>query len=153
VTVTYYLLGFPVGGMRPTGRAELSQFETLSIVLLVFRGRVVAVLAVRTSERHNNTILFAFSSHVFLRLGFEYIVSNPGPRTIPLRHGTRKSHAWPGRCKSRAYGALRGVWVGVSWATPTKHPPKHPKRPASGPAWHPQGVPLLYDGAPWQARV
>jgi hypothetical protein len=84
VTVTYYLFGFTVGGMHPTGSAELSQFETLSIVLFVFRGRVVAVLAIRTSQRHNNAILFAFTSHIFLRLGFGCIVSNPGPRTIPL---------------------------------------------------------------------
>src|SRR5207247_1636297 len=81
---------FTVGGMHPAGRAELSQFETLSIVPFVFRGRVVAVLAVRTSQRHNNTILFAFSSHVFLHSGFGCIVSNPGPRTIPFSHGRGK---------------------------------------------------------------
>ncbi len=83
--------------MHPTGSAELSQFETLSIVLFVFRGRVVAVLAVRTSQRHNNAILFAFTSHVFLRSGFGCIVSNPGPRTIPLRHGRGQGDMAPAR--------------------------------------------------------
>ncbi len=66
MTVAYYLFGFTVSGMHPTGSAELSQFETLSIVLFVLRGRVVAVLAVGTSQRNNRAILFAFTSHVFL---------------------------------------------------------------------------------------
>lgn len=53
--------------MYTTGSAELSQLETLGIVPLILRGRVVAVFAICTSQRNNNTIFFAFSSHFFLR--------------------------------------------------------------------------------------
>ncbi len=118
--------------MHPTGSAELSQFETLSIVLFVLRGRVVAVLAVGTSQRNNGAILFAFTSHVFLRLGFGCIVSNPGPRTIPLSTRNYKpenvsevcfifcfERGMAGMGPARGHGTRKGTW-------------------------HPQGVPLLY---------
>ena len=52
--------------MHTTGRTELSQFQTLRIILLVFRRGVVAMLANRAGQRRNDAVLFPFSGHVFL---------------------------------------------------------------------------------------
>jgi hypothetical protein len=55
-----------MGRMYATGTAELSQFETLWIVFLVFRGRIVALLAFGTSQHGYDAILFAFTGHKIL---------------------------------------------------------------------------------------
>ena len=52
--------------MYATGWAELSQFETFRVVFLVFRGRIVALLALSTSQGRDNAVLFTFSGHFFL---------------------------------------------------------------------------------------
>jgi len=48
-----------------TGSAELAKFQTFWIVLLVFRGSIVAAFAGCASQRHYYTILFAFARHFF----------------------------------------------------------------------------------------
>jgi hypothetical protein len=48
-----------------TGWAELSQFETFRVVLFVFRGRIVALLALGTSQDGDNAILFTFTGHFY----------------------------------------------------------------------------------------
>jgi hypothetical protein len=50
--------------MLPAGSAKLLEFQTLWIVLLVFRGGVVAAFAGCASQRDHNTIFFAFASHI-----------------------------------------------------------------------------------------
>jgi hypothetical protein len=52
--------------MYVTGWTELSQFETFLVILLVFRGRIVALLALGTSQDCNDAILFPFTGHIFL---------------------------------------------------------------------------------------
>lgn len=49
-----------------TRAAELFQFETLWVVFLVFRGRIVALLALSTSQDRDNTILFRLTGHILL---------------------------------------------------------------------------------------
>jgi hypothetical protein len=50
--------------MHPAGCTKLLEFKSLWIVLLVFRCGVVAAFAGCASQRHHNTILFAFASHI-----------------------------------------------------------------------------------------
>jgi len=63
--------------MYATGSAKLTKFQTLWIVLLVFRGSIVAAFAGCASQRHHYTILFAFTRHFFLlRLGLPLLKIN-----------------------------------------------------------------------------
>ena len=49
-----------------TSWTELSQFETFRVVFLVLGGRIIALLALGTSQDRDNTILFSFTGHIFL---------------------------------------------------------------------------------------
>src|SRR5690242_12298528 len=44
-TITLLSLGFPVGCMHTAGTTKLPEFKTLRVVLLIFRGCIVALLA------------------------------------------------------------------------------------------------------------
>jgi len=46
--------------------AKLSQFQPVRVVPLILRRGVVAILAIGTSERHHDAILFTFACHVLL---------------------------------------------------------------------------------------
>lgn len=61
------LLGFAVGYMHSAGCAELAQFEAIWIILFVLLRGIVAAFAGCASQRHHDAILFAFTSHDFLR--------------------------------------------------------------------------------------
>lgn len=65
--------------MHTTGRTELSQFQTLRIILLVFRRGIVAMFANCASQRRNDTVLFTFSGHVLLPsyVGAQFIAPSP----------------------------------------------------------------------------
>jgi hypothetical protein len=54
--------------MHPAVVTELPQLEAIRVIPLTFRRAIVAMFAVRASQRYYDTILFAFASHFFLRL-------------------------------------------------------------------------------------
>jgi hypothetical protein len=53
-----------MGRMSPAGGAELSEFETLWIVLFVFLRGIVAALTGCASQRDHNAIFFTFACHM-----------------------------------------------------------------------------------------
>jgi hypothetical protein len=64
-TITLLSLGFAVGSMHTAGRTKLSEFKTLRVILLIFRGRIIALLTDGASQCCYNAILFTFTSHPF----------------------------------------------------------------------------------------
>jgi hypothetical protein len=64
----YFLLGLTMGSRLPTGVAELTQFHALGIVLLVFRGGIIAAFAGCASQCYHNATFFALTCHLLLRL-------------------------------------------------------------------------------------
>ena len=60
-----------MGYMYAARGTKFSEFKTLRIIFLVLRGGIVATLAGRASQRHHNTILFAFTCHDFLLQSLE----------------------------------------------------------------------------------
>lgn len=83
-----------MGRRLPTCVAILPELHALGVVLLVFRGGVVAAFANCASQRYHDSILFALS-HYFLRLTFG-LACQQGCRVLPA-----------GVCGERAGGTIK----------------------------------------------